>query len=102
VRGVNASQIDLASSDNLSHADTILGVTTNAAVLGGNCNVVNQGFITESSWAFTPGQNVFLGLNGALTQVTPVFPGSAFQRVIGVAVSPDTIFVDLGPVIELI
>lgn len=102
VRAVNASQIAVASADDLSHANTILGITTNAAALGGNCNVVNQGFVTESSWAFVAGQNVFIGLNGALTQSPSVYPASLYQRVIGIAVSPDTIFVDLGAVVELI
>lgn len=102
VRAVNATEVDIASSGISSHAETILGITSNAANAGDFLNVVSHGFITEPSWAFVPDQFVFVGINGAITQVAPSGPTSLYQRVIGVAVSPDTIFVDLGPVIEII
>lgn len=102
VRAVSATQVDIASSGDLTHADTIMGITTGAAASGAPVDVINHGLITESSWAFTPGAFVFVGIHGAITQVAPSLPTSLYQRVIGVAVAPDTIFVDLGPVIELI
>lgn len=82
-----------ASADQLSHALRLSGVSTNAAALGDPLTVVSAGLIVHGGWSWTPGNPVFVGLNGALTQALPV--GAVFSRVIGQAVSATGLLVDL-------
>jgi hypothetical protein len=75
-----------------------LGITSQAAAQGDDVNVVvDGGRITDSSWAWTPGEPVLLAELGTLTQ-TPS-PGLPFILVIGVAVETDTINVRIEPAI---
>jgi len=88
-----------ASSDQLSHALRVAGVSIGAAVLGEPITVVSAGLIVHGGWSWTPGSPVFVGLNGALTQSLPV--GAVFSRVIGQAVSATGLLVDLQPPIVI-
>ena len=51
-----------------------------------------------AGWAGVPGP-VFLGLAGQLTQSLP--PGALFSQVIGQAVSPTRVLIDVQPFIHL-
>ncbi len=59
-----------ADKDNTS-ADAVLGITLNAASIAGSLNIRYIGVIVEPSWAWTPGEPVYLSTNGMLTQVAP-------------------------------
>ena len=95
----SAGQAFYASSDQLSHALRVAGVSIGAAVLGDPISVVSAGLIVHGGWSWTPGSPVFVGLNGALTQSLPV--GAVFSRVIGQAVSATGLLVDLQPPIVI-
>lgn len=81
-----------------AHRGAILGVVANAYSPGDDA-VVQTGYLLEHggwSWALGP---VFVGAAGALTQAPP---GNAlFAQVIGYAVSPTRIVVDVQPPINL-
>jgi hypothetical protein len=79
----------------LSKVNSVLGVTTGAAINGANIQFVRQGTITEPSWSFTPDGLVFLGANGLLTQVPPAAP--AFLVVIGCALTATSLRVNIQP-----
>jgi|SRR5688572_154325 len=93
--------IDYADAATLSHMSRAIGITTAAAAAGGAVTIVMLGEMTEGSWTWTPGGAIFLGLNGVLTQNVPALPGSAFQAVLGVAVTSTTMYVDRQPSIDL-
>jgi hypothetical protein len=84
--------LDYASNDNPIHSLELVGVSLNAAIIGGTVNVVVLGNITEPSWNWIPNQPVFLGLNGYLTQAPPSSSGS-FSLIIGLATSTTALFV---------
>lgn len=75
-----------------------IGVTAQAAAEGDEVIVVlDGGELTDSSWAWIPGQPVLLAELGALTQVES--PSVGYALVIGVATASDTIVVRIEPAI---
>ena len=74
----------------------IIGISLNAALHNDTVNVQNSGTLQHSGWSFTPQEPVFVGLNGQLTQ-TPL--NAAYSAEIGVAISPDTILINIQPII---
>lgn len=83
-----------ADATNLAHTWTAVGVTTGAAAAGAPLDVQVFGPLDEPTWTWTPGGPVFLGLTGLLTQTPPAVPAAAFQRVLGVAVTPTRLWVE--------
>lgn len=73
----------LVSAD-LDHVFCLLGVTLTAADVGLPVDVQRAGVMNDAGWAWVPGQRVYLGDAGQLTQ-TPVEVGA--HVLIGVAVS---------------
>lgn len=48
-----------------------IGILTGAAISGGEGSVLTAGSLTEPTWTWTPGDVIFLGLNGQLTTTPP-------------------------------
>lgn len=90
-----AGDLVYASADEAAHAWTLAGVTTGAAAAGDEVTVQRNDVIEHGGWAWTPQQLVFLGLGGVLTQSLP--PGAAFCSVLGVALSPTRLMLQLQP-----
>lgn len=57
-------------ADKDSNTLGLLGITMNAAILNDRVKVILYGVITEPTWTFNSGP-VFLGNDGALTQIKP-------------------------------
>lgn len=96
----SVGSVDYASSANPHHALRVLGMTQGAAVAGDPVDIQVTDEITEPGWSWVPGP-VFLGADGLLTQVQPQAPSAAFSLVVGHALSPTTIFIQLGIPISL-
>lgn len=79
---VYASHADAASV--LSYVGMSLGAATNGTPL----TVQAHGELIEPTWGWVPGQPIYIGLDGALTQSAP----SGAQRIIAVALSATRIF----------
>ena len=79
------------------HIDLLLGITLTAANPGQPINVQRSGAIDDSGWSWVPGR-VYLGANGALTQV-PAAAG--FDVFIGVALSATRLILNFQDPIEL-
>jgi hypothetical protein len=71
-----------------------IGLTLNAAAVGGNVTVQQGGFLSEPSWSWIPGQPVFQVGAGQLTQTIPT---TGMLRQVAVALSPTKIALDLQP-----
>lgn len=91
-----------ASNTELLHMGKILGITNNAALIGDSVVVRKYGYIDEPSWSWDTDKPVYLGENGALTQVVPEQPLSKFILVLGYPVTPTKLFVNIGTPITLI
>ena len=87
------AQTVLASASDINVADRILGV------LDENGETVTSGLIENNAWTWTPGQSLYLGLDGNVVTTSTV-DGAAFSLKIGYAISATQMFVKIGtPVI---
>lgn len=86
-----SSQAQYADHSIPEHLGRVVGITTGAAVMGADVAVTTSGEVIEPSWDWTAGK-IFLGINGLLTQLAPT---TGFIQVIGVALSPTKMLVDL-------
>ena len=87
-----------ADCTNAAHIGAVYGVVANAYGAGAQA-VVQTGFeLVHAGWSFAPGP-VLAGLSGALVQTLP--PGALFAQVVGFALAPTRIRVDVQPPIVL-
>ena len=87
-----------ADCTNLAHIGAVQGVIANAYSPGDQA-VVQTGFeLVHAGWSFSPGP-VFVGASGALVQVLPA--GAVFAQVIGYALAPTLVRIDVQPPIVL-
>lgn len=61
-----------------------VGITLSAAAIDTPIVLKTSGVITNPLWAFTPGQEIWVGANGTLTQVVPVV---GFKLSAGIALT---------------
>lgn len=87
-----------ADCTNAAHIGAVQGVVANAYSAGAQA-VVQTGFeLVHAGWSFSPGP-VFVGASGALVQALPV--GAVFAQVVGYALAPTRIRIDVQPPIVL-
>ena len=87
-----------ADCTNPAHIGAVQGVVA-SAYSPGDLAVVQTDFeLVHAGWSFSPGP-VFVGASGALVQVLPV--GAVFAQVIGYALAPTRIRVDVQSPIVL-
>ena len=79
------------------HIALLLGITLTAADAGAKLNIQRTGVIDDAAWAWNIGR-VWLGTDGALTQVPPT---QGFNLLIGAAVSPTRLILNLQDPIDL-
>ena len=87
-----------ADCTNPAHIGAVQGVVGNAYITGDLAVVQTDFELVHGGWSFSPGA-VFVGVSGALVQVPP--PGAVFAQVIGYALAPTRIRVDVQPPIVL-
>lgn len=87
-----------ADPDVESHVLALLGVTVSAAVAGQPINVQRMGHIDDTAWQLEPGKRVFLGRQGRLTQEPPQ---GGYDVLIGMAISPTRLLLNIQDPIEL-
>lgn len=87
-----------ADCTNLAHLGAVLGVVANAYSPGDLAVVQTDFELVHAGWSFAPGP-VLAGLSGALVQTLP--SGALFAQVVGFALAPTRIRVDVQPPIVL-
>ena len=86
-----------ASASDTAIPGQVVGVTTQAAVTGGNVDIRFAGTLDESSWSFAPGP-VYVGQDGVLVQTRPT---TGWVLNIGVAVTPTRLLIHKTMTIEV-
>lgn len=76
----------------------LLGVTVTAAPAGQPIHVQRMGHIDDEAWQLQPGQRVFLGGQGRLTQEPPQ---TGYDVLIGTALSPTRLLLNIQDPISL-
>ena len=87
-----------ADPDVESDVLALLGVTVSATVAGQPINVQRMGHIDDDAWQLQPGKRVFLGRQGRLTQEPPQ---GGYDVLIGMAISPTCLLLNIQDPIEL-
>jgi len=87
-----------ADCTNPAHIGAVQGVVGNAYSPGDLAVVQTDFELVHTGWSFSPGA-VFVGVSGALVQVLPV--GAVFAQVVGYALAPTRIRIDVQPPIVL-
>ena len=87
-----------ADCTNPAHIGAVQGVVGNAYSPGDLAVVQTDFELVHAGWAFATGP-VFVGASGALVQTLP--PGAIFAQVVGYALAPTRIRVDVQPPIVL-
>ena len=87
-----------ADCTNPTHIGAVQGVIANAYGAGDPAVVQTDFDLSHAGWAFATGP-VFVGASGALVQALPV--GAVFAQVIGYALAPTRIRIDVQPPIVL-
>ncbi len=86
----------LANSSIQSHANTILGVITEAALSGETAEFQDAGAIIDATWAWTVGLPIFFDVLGNLTQVVPT---AGFTQQVAMAITTQQILINVQPAI---
>ncbi len=87
-----------ADCTNLAHLGAVLGVVANAYSPGDLAVVQTDFDLAHAGWTFATGP-VFVGATGALVQTLPM--GAVFAQVVGYALAPTRIRIDVQPPIVL-
>ncbi len=77
----------------------VQGITISAATADNPVQIQRDGILTHNGWFFNAGEVVFLGLNGQITQTLPIT--AIFQKVLGVAITPTAVSLNIQPAIFL-
>lgn len=88
-----AGQCLHADGAKASMANSVVGISLNGGAPGADITIItNGGEIEETVWNWQANKPVFLGTDGALTQVAPT---SGYLLVVGVAVGPTRMLVKI-------
>lgn len=90
-----------ASNNDPANLNAPLWMTVNAGLVSESVQVLMFGEFQEPSWTWIPGEPIYLGINGVMTQVVPVTP-SIFLAQVGYATGTTSIYFDQYPAIGLI
>lgn len=85
-----------ADAATIGHAGRVIGIATSSALVGDPITVQVIGLTVNAGYTFTPGEPVFLGIDGALTHTPGV---GVFEQQMGVALAMTQLCVDLAEVI---
>lgn len=82
-----------ASADDVLTASSVRGITVQAGDTDDEVLVVSEGEVENSSWNWSGNQNLYLGIDGVVTN-TP--PDSGYFLRVGYSVAPQKMFVTIG------
>lgn len=98
VRSTGAVRVGYADCTDSTHGDDTVGLTLGAANVDEEVNVQRIGSISFNGWVWVPGESIFLGINGILTQDVPdPLNGATFMQVIGHAEDITTVYLSIDP-----
>jgi hypothetical protein len=83
--------VGYVSSDDITQATTVLGITTGAAAHEDQVYAQYMGEIVDSGWNWVPGP-VYCGINGVITQTVPT---TGFILMLGTAINSTTIVINI-------
>jgi hypothetical protein len=92
--GNSATYPDPSLSEDLKNT---IGISTHSALSGASIKIQTVGVMTEPSWTWTPGGDVYLSNNGVLTQTPP----SGNIKIMGIAIDTTKLMIQNLNFIEI-
>lgn len=83
-----------ASADDILACNRVVGITT-AAINSGNLGAVQYRGLRDGPWSWTPNKNLFLDLNGQLTETQPNRTDHLFVLMFADSISPTKINIQI-------
>lgn len=80
------------ADSNTLNTNGIVGISTEAVSTGEYLKIQTGGVLQHNGWSFTIGEPIWCGANGVLTQTVT---GTAFVCILGMAISADTINIEI-------
>ena len=92
---VHTTTQEVVEADASAYATArVIGIAPAAISDTATGTVLLQGFIRDDTWTWTPGSTLYLSETaGAMTHTAPATDG-AFVLVVGVALSPDVVYIN--------
>ena len=87
---IDSGVAQYADSTTTGNATRVVGLTKGAITSGTSGEVQTYGELVEPSFAWTPGEPIYLGTNGQLTQTVPT---SGFILQVAIAITATKIFI---------
>lgn len=84
--------VEYADYATVGHLHRQFWLTLNAAVAGDPVDLLAFGDVDEPTWSWAPGELVYLGSNGVLTQTPPTDPPALFIAVVATALTATSLF----------
>lgn len=92
VKTTTSGKVGYADKDTINDSSIILGITQGASVDLATAYVQYDGKMTEPSWSWTMGDQIFCGNSGVLTQTCPT---TGFICQVAVPLSPTSILIEI-------
>jgi len=100
VRAVSSTNVEKGEPTSFSMA-TVLGISLQAGSAGFEGEILILGIIEDGSFTFPLNDLLYLGIDGAITNVAPALPSSTHSTTIGQSLGNGAIFIDIKDPIEL-
>jgi hypothetical protein len=97
----NGTNLFLGDADEDYQHASVIGISLTSGNVGTEIRYIIDGQLYDSSFAFTDGEPVYLGISGALTQVDPDSSGHKYRVLIGYATGTNGINININEPIEL-
>lgn len=98
LRAVSATNVALGTDGGTCEDATIIGISRNAGNVGESIEIISNDKIQDSSFNFPVGAQLFLGANGAITDIVPT---TGFLTRIGSSGGPGLIYINIEDPIML-
>lgn len=102
VRAIGTSKVQPADANTTASDATVLGLALNDALVGENVSVLVLGIVSDPSYSVFPiNSQLFLDLDGAITDDRPTQPSRKFLTEVGKSLGNGEILISIEPPVVL-
>jgi hypothetical protein len=97
----SSTHISPATNDAAYSDAQVIGMALNSAVIGGDVAILLFGAATDAFFAYAVNDNLFLGVNGVITDIPPSAPTANFLVRVGSSMGTGAIFLNMEQPVSL-
>lgn len=92
VKLIENEQVSLASNDDVTAINEVIGIAAEDKVSGQTIKIARNGYLQNNSWNWTPHKNIFVDLNGDLSQI---YMKRSYSQIIARAISETEVNINI-------